>query len=382
MLFIKNGKIKTMTGVEYKKGCILSSDEGKIVAIGENIECPDGATVINANGKLVTPGIIEAHCHVGMNTTAQRWEGNEVNETTSPITPAVRAIDGFYPQDERLDDARRGGITVINTGPGSANVVGGTFTAFKTYGSVPDQMAIKNPSAMKCALGENPKSVYGEKGKAPKTRMQNVLMLRELLYKAKRYLADKEDGKNPAIDINLEAMLPVIKKEIPIKVHAHKINDILSAIRVAQEFDINLTLDHCTDGYLIADELLKYDYPIVIGPSFGSKSKPELANKGFHAPGLLNKAGLNICITTDASITPIETLPLCAGLAVSKGLAEDEAWKAITINPAKVIGVADRVGSLEVGKDADIVIWNNNPLRIVGAEPLYTIIDGKVVYKA
>ena len=267
--------------------------------------------------------------------------------------------------------------------PGGANVVGGTFTAIKLSGNRVDNMVIKDPVAMKCAFGENPKGAYGQSGnKAPVTRMATAAMLRELLFKTKNYLEAKEAGENPKFDMKLEAMLPVIKKEIPLKAHAHRADDIFTAIRIAKEFDLKLTLDHCTDGSLIADELAAEGYPAFVGPSFGGKSKVELLHKEFKTSSVLYNAGVPFSIITDAPVTPIQYLTMCAGFAVKSGLPYEEAWKAITVNPANQTGIGDRVGSLEVGKDADIVIWDDDPLSVIGAEAFVTLIDGRVVYRA
>lgn len=380
MLLIKNAHIKPIVGEEIANGCILTDDNGKIAAIGENVEAPADAQIIDAEGRLVTPGLVEAHCHVGLHGAALRWEGADYNEkTTDPITPQVRAIDSIHPQDEYFQTAMRGGVTTACTGPGSSNVVGGQFAAIKCAGRRVEDMVIKAPAAMKCALGENPKNAFGQAKKAPMTRMGAASLLRELLFKAKDYCAEKDAGNNPKFDMKLEAMLPVMRKEIPLKCHVHRCDDILTAIRIAKEFDVKLTIDHCTDGAQIADILAEEGYPIIAGPAMTSKNKPELANKSFALPGILHKHGLFFSITTDAPVTTLEYLPLCAGLAASYGLPLEEAWKAVTINPAKIIGIEDRVGSLEVGKDADIVIWTAEPLTTIGGRAWMTIIDGKVV---
>ena len=364
-------------------GNILIDDFGKIAAIGQELEIPEGTQVIDAGSKLVTPGCVDAHCHIGLHNEAMGWEGMDYNEIVDPVTPQMRAIDSINPMDESFALALQGGVTTACTGPGSANVVGGTFVAIKLYGKRVDKMIVKNPIAMKCAFGENPKRCYGHQAKrAPMTRMGTAAVLRELLFKTQRYLADKEAGKNPAFDMKLEAMIPVIKGELPLKAHAHRADDILTSIRIAKEFGVKLTLDHCTDGSLIADELAEEGYPAFVGPSLGSKSKIELINKSFTTPSELTKAGVKVSIITDAPVIPLQYLPMCAALAANSGLDKEDAWKAITINPAESIGIADRVGSLEVGKDADIVIWTADPMTTVGAESCVTIVDGKVVYQA
>ncbi len=383
MLLIQNGYIKPMVGDDIENGAVLIGDDGKIAAVGKNIAAPAGTTVVDAGGKLVTPGCVEAHCHIGVHDQALRWEGNDVNERSEPLTPHLRAIDGIYPQDELFADAIENGVTSACTGPGSANVVGGTFAAIKLVGNRVDKMVIKEPVAMKCAFGENPKSAHGQTSKkSPVTRMGTAALLRELLFKARRYMEDKAADKNPAFDMKLEAMIPVLKGEIPLKAHAHRADDILTSIRIAKEFGVKLTLDHCTEGAIIADELAEEGYPALVGPSWGSKSKPELLNKSFTTPAVLHAAGVPISIISDAPVTPISRLTMFAGLAVAAGLPKEEAWRAITINPAAHMGIADRVGSLEVGKDADVVIWTADPLTTVGATSYMTVVDGKIVHTA
>jgi len=381
MILIKNAYIKPMVGEDIENGSILIDAGGKIAAVASGVEAPEGAKIIDAGGRLVTPGCVEAHCHIGLHNEAVGWEGRDYNETADPITPQMRAIDSINPQDEAFGNAIRGGVTTACTGPGSANVVGGSFAVIKLVGNRIDNMIVKHPAAMKCAFGENPKRVYGQGGKkSPVTRMATAALLRELLFKSKRYLADKEAGKD-VFDMKLEAMIPVMKGEIPLKAHAHRADDILTSIRIAKEFGVKLTLDHCTDGSVIADELAKEGYPAFVGPSLGGKSKVELINKAFSTPGDLARAGVDISIITDAPVIPLHHLPMCAGLAANAGLGYEEAWRAITINPARALDISDRVGSLEVGKDADIVIWSADPIKTVGAEALITIVDGNIVYE-
>jgi imidazolonepropionase-like amidohydrolase len=388
MLFIKNAMIKTMAGKDIINGCILA-ENGKITAIGEKISQPEGACVIDAGGRLTTPGLIDGHSHIGMFGEGCGWESSDGNEAVDPVTPHLRAIDSINPMDEAFENAVKGGVTTVGTGPGSANPIGGTFSVVKLAGRRIDDMVLKQDFAMKIAFGENPKNVYDEQHKSPTTRMAVAAIIRETLFKAKDYSDDllefqnskKEDKKKPAFDIKLHALLPVIRKQIPLKAHAHRADDIFTAIRIAREFDLLLPLDHCTEGHLIVDELVKENFYIFVGPTFGSKSKLELKILSFETAKALSDAGLRVSIITDAPVIPQQSLPLCAGFAVKAGMNEEKAWKAITITPAEAMGVADRVGSLEVGKDADIAIFNGDPLKDIGSTAAYTIINGNIVYK-
>ena len=387
MILIKGGLIRPITSPDIENGEILI-DNGKIVAIGKDVEAPNYAQVIDAAGMLVTPGFIDGHCHIGMSEEASRWEGNDCNEYSSPVTPEVRAIDSINPLDEAFRLAVQGGVTTAVTGPGSANVIGGSFCAMKLHGKCVDDMVIDDCVAMKIAFGENPKGAYGQNGrKAPVTRMMTAAILRENLMKAKRYMeevdeAEKDPEKKRPFDMKLEALLPVMRGEIPLKSHAHRADDILTSIRIAKEFGVKITLDHCTEGHLITEKLVEFGAPVLVGPSFGSKTKQELREKSFATPGILEKAGLDVSIITDAPVIPLYYLPLCAGLAMREGLSEEGAWKAITINPATLAGIDDRVGSLEVGKDADISVFCGDPLKDIGARAKYVIVDGEIAYEA
>jgi len=346
---------------------------------------PDDAQIIDAQGLIVTPGLVDAHCHLGMWEEGIGFEGADGNEAVEPVTPQLRAIDSINPMDISIQEAREGGVTTAVTGPGSANVIGGTFLAMKTWGKRIDKMVIKDPVAMKIAFGENPKRVYDEQHKSPTTRMATAAILREVLFEAQKYAEDKERSitepdEKPEFDLKLEAMLPVIKKEIPLKAHAHRADDIFTALRIANEFDLDITLDHCTEGHLIADELAIDGKAAIVGPSFGSRTKFELKNMTFDTPKVLHEAGIKIALMTDSPVIPLQFLSMCAGLAVKSGLPEEEGWKAITINAAEIAGISDRVGSLEEGKDADIVLFNGNPLKSLDHEVKATIIDGKLVY--
>lgn len=385
MLLIKNAKIFTMARDIIENGCILV-EESKIKEVGVDLVAPLDAQVIDAMGKNVFPGFIDAHCHIGMWEEGIGFEGADGNEMTDPITPHLRAIDAINPRDEAFANAIKGGVTTAATGPGSANVIGGVFSVIKLHGERVDDMVVVENLAMKCAFGENPKRVYNDKKMMPSTRMGTAAKLRETLaktvdYKERKLAAAGEPGKMPLYDMKLEAMLPVINKEIPLKAHAHRADDIFTSIRIAKEFDVLLTLEHCTEGHLIADQLAKEGYPAVIGPSFGNKSKFELNQKTFDTPGIMVKAGVKIAIMTDSPVIPLEYLPMAAALAHKAGLDEMEALKCITINPAEILGIADRLGSIEVGKDADLVIWNGHPFDLQ-SKVAYTLVDGKVVYQA
>lgn len=384
MICIKNGLIYTMNEEIIENGSIFIKD-GKIAAVGKDLEVPADAEVIDAAGRMITPGFIDAHCHLGMFEDSIGFEGSDGNEMVDPVTPQLRGIDGINPMDRTFEEAYQAGVTTAITGPGSANVIGGTFVALKTYGHRVDDMIIKDPVAMKIAFGENPKRVYNSQKKSPVTRMATAALLRETLFKARTYMEKMEntedDAKKPDYDMKMEALIPVLKKEIPLKAHAHRADDIFTSIRIAKEFDVNLTLEHCTDGHLIAEDLAREGKPAVVGPTFGDRSKFELKNKTFDTPRVLYEAGVKIAINTDSPVIPLQHLSLCAGLAHKAGLPEIESLKAITINPAEIVGIADRVGSIEVGKDADIVIFDGNPIKDVDYKTYMTIIDGKIVYR-
>jgi len=379
LLAIVNATIYPVDKEVIKKGTILV-DKGKIVEVGSNVSVPEDAQVIDAGGRMVFPGFIDAHSHLGLDESCIGFEGSDVNEATDPVTPNMRAIDGFNPLDITVKEARENGVTACAAGPGSANVVGGTFMAIKTFGTRVDDMIIKEPVAMKVAFGENPKRVYSGKGKTPSTRMGTAAVLREILAKTVRYnkqieAAGDDPTKLPQYDAKLEAMLPVIRREIPIKAHAHRADDIFTAIRIAKEFNIKITLDHCTDGALIADTLAKEGVPAIVGPSFGHRTKFELTNKSFVTAGILAKAGVKVAITTDSPVTPLHSLPLMAGMAVAAGMDECEALRAITLNAAEIIGIQDRVGSITPGKDADIAIFEGHPFEI-SSKPWMVLVNG------
>lgn len=352
---------------------------GKIAGIGTDLTAPADAEIFDADGLDVYPGFVDAHTHIGLDGYGIGYEGCDYNEMNDIWTPQLRAIDGINPRDPSLAIARKAGVTCVCTGPGSANVLGGTFLAMKTVGDRIDNMIVKDPVAMKCAFGENPKRCYRDK--CDSTRMSTAAFLRGALMQAKDYGARKQAAngdvtKMPAYNQKLEALLPVLAGEIPLKAHAHQANDIFTALRIAHEFGLRITLEHVTEGHLIVEELAKEkDVPMAVGPSLTHASKFELQNKSWATPGVLAKAGCHVSIITDNSVIPQQYLPLCAGMAVKAGMDEFDALKAITINPAEHIGVADRVGTLEVGKDADLVITNGCPFEVL-TEVKAVFIDG------
>ena len=379
MICIKNGTLHTAVSKETFIADILI-DGGKIVKIGKGLSA-DGAEVIDATGLHVYPGFVEAHCHIGLDGYGIGYEGHDYNELNDPVTPQVQAIDGINPFDPCMKMAAKAGVTCFATGPGSSNSIGGTFAAIKPVGTRVDNMIVKFPNAMKCAFGENPKRCYQKQGIS--SRMTNAAKIREALNKAKVYKAKIEAAgddasKLPAYDQKSEALIPVLNHEIPLKAHAHQANDIFTAIRIAKEFGVGLTLEHVTEGHMIVDELAKENLPLAVGPTFGHASKFELQNKTWETPGILAKAGCHVSIITDAPVTPLHYLPLCAGLAIKAGMDEYEALRAVTINPAEHIGIADRVGSLEEGKDADVVIVDGCPFDVTGVIK-HVLINGEEV---
>ena len=386
MLLIKNGKILTMSGKNYEKGCILIKDK-KIAKVAENIELngDDNCKVIDATGCLVMPGIIESHCHIGIKEERKGFEGDDCNEMNDPITPYLRALDGINVMDSAFHTALSSGITGVMVGPGSSNVVGGQFVFIKTYGRCIDDMVVLEPAAMKVAFGENIKINYNEKNVVPSTRMSVAALLREELFNAKQYNEKKKkalkEGKSFEKEFRKECWLPVINREIPLKAHVHRVDDILTAIRIAKEFNLRLTLDHCTEGHLIAKEIKESGFPAIVGPSLTVRNKIETQNADFKTAGQLHKAGVNVAITTDHPVTRIQDLIICAGFAAREGLGIEEGLKAITINAAQICNVSNRLGSIEVGKDGDIAIFDGNPMEVF-TRAIYTIIDGEVVYCA
>lgn len=386
MLVLKNGNVMTMAGPAFVGDVAI--EKGKIVAVGQSLSYSD-AEVRNVTGMTVMPGIVDPHCHIGMWEDAMGFEGADGNECTNPITPELRAIDAINPYDRCFEEAVAGGVTTCVTGPGSANVIGGQFVAIKTYGDSVEDMVLRFPVAVKAAFGENPKRVYDGKNQTPSTRMATAALMRKALIEAREYNEKLEKGKAdpekmPERNLGKEILARVIRRELPMKIHAHRADDILTAIRICREFKLRYTLDHCTEGYLITDKLkeaLGEDCEgIIVGPLLTERSKIELKNLSFKAPKVLEQAGIEYAMMTDHPVTPEQYLPICTAIAVREGASEEGALKAITINAAKITGIADRVGSIEVGKDADIAVFSGHPFDF-RSRCVLTLVNGKVVHE-
>jgi imidazolonepropionase-like amidohydrolase len=371
-ILIQNAKIYPITSPKTEKASLLIED-GKIAAIEKYIEPTDDMTVIDGTNKHLLPGFIDSHTHLGLYDEGTGWAGNDANETIDALTPHIRAIDGVYPLDIGFNDAVRFGVTTVHVMPGSANVIGGTTSVIKTVGKNVQKMIIRETAGLKLALGENPKRVHSTSTKNNDiTRMGIMGMLREAFYQAKQN--PNED------DLRMAPIIKALKREIPVRIHAHRADDILTAVRFAEEFQLDLRIEHCTEGHLIAEELTQYPVQVSVGPTLTRRSKIELKNKTWKTYSILAEHGINVSITTDHPYTPIQYLNICAAIAVREGLSEENALKGITINPAMNLGVDDRVGSLEVGKDADVVLWNHHPFDYM-ASPDLTIINGEIIYK-
>jgi len=361
-------------------------ENSKIIAVAEhiNMTTKEDDIIIDAKGLWVLPGLIDAHCHIGLIEERIGIQSEDSNEATNPITPYLRAADGINPFDDAFDNAIQAGITSVMVGPGSSNVVGGQFVFIKTYGRDIGEMTVLEPAAMKVSFGENTKKAYKKLNIAPTTRMAIASMLREELFHAVFYKKSKEraskNGEDFELNYKLEPWLAVLNKDIPLKAHVHRTDDIQTAIRIAKEFNVNITLDHCTEGHIIPKEIKDSGFSAIVGPCLAFRDKIECRNSDFKTAGVLTKEGVKVAITTDHPVSLIQHLSICAGLAVKKGLDLMEGLKAITINPAQICGVSSRVGSIEVGKDADIAIFTGNPMEI-STHTVYTIINGEIVYK-
>jgi len=377
MLLIQNGLLYTMESDKAVYSDLLIAD-GKITKIAKSISRTDRMQVIDASGLRVYPGFIDAHSHIGISEEKKTGQGDECNENTNPITPCMRAIDAVNPMDSAFHNALASGITGVMVGPGSSNPIGGQFAFLKTHGRCIDEMVVLAPSAMKLAFGENPMSCYGMNGNMPSTRMGIASLIREELYQAKQYF-DAGSGSQPSFAF--ECYRNLFEGKIPLKAHVHRTDDIFTAIRIAKEFGLGITLDHCTEGHLIADKIAESGYPAIVGPSLASRSKDEVSLSDFKTPGILQKAGVLVALTTDHPVSRIQYLPLCAGLAAKEGMGEWGALRAITIDAARICRVDHRLGSLKEGKDADLVLYNGNPLEIASSVSM-TIINGKIAWRS
>lgn len=380
---IVNGKIYRISSPPIENGTVIISGT-KIADVGRGIEIPPGAEIIDAKGKVILPGFVDAHTHIGL---WGEWYGpveHDGNEGSKPVTPEVRAIDAIWPEHTAFADARSGGVTSVQVNPGSGNVIGGETCAIKTYGKIVDEMVLKNPAGHKVALGENPKGYYGRTlNKSPKTRMGIASILRSTLYKARDYMkklewGEKDPSKQPDTDLGLLNLVKVLKGEIPLRIHAHRADDIVTAVRIAEEFGVDYSIEHCTDGATIAEFLGKRHAKVNVGPSMWRRAKVETLNISLETPGILAKAGCKVSIISDHPFHPIQFLSVAAALAWANGMSEEDALRALTLTPAETIGIQDRVGSIDPGKDADLVIWSGHPFKI-RSKPEKVFISGEEV---
>lgn len=372
MIALTNGKLYTMEDGIVEQGTILL-DGTKIVAVGADVAIPAEAQVIDVEGRIVTPGFIDAHTHMGIDEEIHQPIGDDCNEMTEPNTAELRAMDAINYRDLAFQDAVQAGITTVMITPGSANVFGGLITVMKTAGKTYKEMLINGEAGLKMAFGENPKRVYGEKDKTPSTRMATMAIARQGFYEAKEYIKKSDEDKE--FSLQTEHIAKALNGGIPVRAHAHRADDIMTAIRLRDEFNLDLVVEHCTDGHLIADELKEANVPVTVGPSLSNRAKVEMEHVTFRTPGVLANAGVDVALITDHPCTPIQYLPICAGIAVREGMQEYDAFKALTITPAKILKIDDRTGSLKAGKDADIVVWDNHPFEIKG-KPNMVFING------
>lgn len=371
-ILLKNATIYPITTKPIQNGSVLIKD-GKIKQIySHSVESPREISVYDCQGKFLFPGFIDSHTHLGLYDEGTGWAGNDANETIEPMTPHIRAFDGVYPLDPGFKDALKYGVTTVNVMPGSANVIGGTTSVIKTYGSTIRTMLIKETSGLKIALGENPKRIHSTGNNDSITRMGIMGMLREAFFSAK-YCDQPED-------LRVAPLVSALKREIPVRIHAHRADDILSAVRFAEEFNLDYRIEHCTEGHLISEEFHGKNVKVSVGPTFTRRSKVELKNKSWITYQKLTEAGVEVSITTDHPYTPIQYLNMCAAIAVREGLAEQKALEGITILPARNLGVSDRIGSIEVNKDADLVLWSHHPFHFM-AKPIITMVNGEIAYQ-
>ncbi len=377
MFAIKGGKIFTQNNNQIVNDGIILIVGDQIKAVGRDLDLPKDCKIYDMTGKYITPGLIDAHTHIGLDEEIYRIEGNDVNEIGNPITPYLRAVDGVNFFDLAFKDAVKGGVTRSLCMPGSANILGGQAVFLKHLASSPANMVYKSSFALKAALGENPKRVYAQEKKMPRTRMANASLLREAFYKAAKLMEKDTNDISVEDEFKQDAVIKVLKKEIPLLLHVHRADDILTALRIKDEFDFNLIIQHGTEAFLVADELVKRDVPVSLGPLFVNRSKVEMKEVSFASAFKLDKAGVKFSFITDHPVTPIEHLRVGAALAVREGLNEDTALKALTINPAKMLGIDDELGSIAPGKQADFVVYDNHPLEF-NAKVLMVVVDGLI----
>jgi imidazolonepropionase-like amidohydrolase len=384
MLAIKNVKIYTITN-GIITGNVVVDEQGKIVGVGD-VEIPRGAEVIDGTGKVVMPGMIEAHGHAGVYEESLGWEGSDGNEMTDPVTPHIRALDAINPHEDGIREALEHGVTAMCVLPGSANVIGGQGVVVHMYGNTVEEMIIKEAGGLKIAFGENPKRVYSNQKKMPSTRMATAALLRESLVKAQNYLDKLEKAKTdpekaPERDLRMEVLAKVLKRELPVRAHAHRADDIMTALRIAKEFNLDISIEHCTEGHKIVNELKEAGVWAIVGPTLSNRSKVELKELSFNTLKTLYDAGIPVAITMDHPVVPVGYMPTVAAHAVKAGLPYEEALKAITINPAKVLGIDAEYGSIEQGKMADLVLWSGDPLDVQSrVEKVF--IHGQIVHEA
>ncbi len=386
MQAIVNGTLHTVAADTIEGGSVLIDDEGRIAAVGVDVAVPEGAEVLDAAGCHVFPGFIDAHTHLGIweeGVGRAFWDGNEASD---PITPHVRALDAINPRDPGLADARSAGVTTVCVTPGSANAICGQAVVVKTAGEVTDRMVVRQPAGLKMALGENPKSVYKPRDKMPSTRMGTAALIRQALVRAQIYLEKQAransdpDQEPPDEDLQLESLALALRREVPVRIHAHRADDILTALRLGEEFGLEVLVEHCTEGHKVAEELAQAAAPALVGPSLSSRSKVELRELSFATASELARAGVTVALISDHPFVPIQYLPLCGGLAVREGLDPETALRALTLTPAEILGVADRVGSLAPGKDADLALYQGHPFYDVQARCVLTLVEGRIVH--
>lgn len=379
MRAIIGGKVYTISHGVLDRGTILINEAGVIEAVGHDVVIPDGSDIIDAHGQYVMPGFIDSHTHLGVVSDGEGWEGRDGNEMTNPITPGVRIIDAFNPDDVALVDAIQGGITSAWVTPGSGNVIGGLGSTMRLFGKTVDEMILKSPSGMKSAMGENPKRVYGNEKKFPSTRLGVAKAMREAFMKAEDYRNRRAKDPEWARDLDMDALSMVLDQQIPLRTHAHRASDILTALRIGREFGVHQIIEHGTEAFKVMDDLLKYNVPVSCGPALVARVKVEVRSRSFATPGILAKHGVKVSIITDHPVVPVQYLVVSAALAVREGMDELDALRAITQTPADFCGVGDRVGSLEPGKEADVVIWTGHPFEF-RSQVDKTLIRGRVVF--